>query len=273
MNEGTIVTGDACQIAYRLDGPEHAPILLLSNSLGTTLQMWDPQMEAFTRNYRVLRYDSRGHGKSDAPAGSYSLDRLGRDVIELIDALGFGLVDFCGLSLGGMTGQWLGVHAPQRIGRLVLANTSAYMGPPAGWDARIDLVREKGMAPLADASVARWFTDDFAASGAAASVVAMLMETNPTGYIGCCAAIRDMDMRRTSTLIGLPTLVIGGSLDPSTPLSHSEDLVRAIADSKLGVLAAAHLSSFELPQAFNAMVLGFLHEHFEERNPLHAITS
>lgn len=261
MTEGTIMTDDSCRIAYRMDGPEHAPVLLLSNSLGTSLEMWNPQMEAFTRNFRVLRYDTRGHGNSDAPAGAYSLDRLGRDVIDLLDALGCAFVDFCGLSLGGMTGQWLGVHAPQRIRRLVLANTAAYMGPPHGWDSRIELVRHQGMARLADASIARWFTSDFAATEAVAPVVDMLLKTNPIGYMGCCAAIRDMDMRNISALIDRPTLIIGGSLDPSTPLSHSDDLARAITGSRLTVLTAAHLSSFELPQPFSNAVLSFLKEN------------
>jgi len=255
-----IVTGDGCRIAYRLDGPADAPVLMLSNSLGTSMGMWDAQQAPWTRAFRVLRYDQRGHGASDAPPGAYSLDRLGRDAIELLDALRIERVHFCGLSLGGMTGQWLAIHAPDRIDRLVLANTSSHMGPPSGWDARIALVREQGMAPLAQASVERWFTAGFADTGQAAiaPIAAMLQHTDPTGYAGCCAAIRDMDLRRTATLIALPTLVIGGTFDPATPPPHSVALHRAIGGSRLVMLPAAHLANVECPQAFADLVTDFL---------------
>lgn len=255
-----ITTGDGCRIAYRFDGPDAAPVLLLSNSLGTSLDMWTPQMEAWTRDFRVLRYDQRGHGASDAPVGAYSMDRLGRDVVELLDALGLAKVHFCGLSLGGMVGQWLGLHAPDRLNRLVLANTSSWMGPPSGWDARIALVREQGMAPLARASVERWFTADFvaAAPDAIAPIVSTLEATNSGGYAGCCAAIRDMDMRRVVGLIAGPALVIGGLRDPSTPPSHSEALAAAIPDARLQMLEAAHLANVEQPVPFAEAVLAHL---------------
>lgn len=247
-----ITTGDGCRLAYRFDGPEDAPVLMLSNSLGTSLGMWEPQIKAWTRDFRVLRYDQRGHGASDAPVGAYSLDRLGRDVVELLDGLGLARVHFCGLSLGGMVGQWLGVQAPDRIDRLVLANTSSWMGPPSGWDARIALVREQGMAPLAEASVERWFTPEFVAAepDAVASVVAMLKETDPIGYAGCCAAIRDMDMRPVVGLIRRPVLVIGGLCDPSTPPLHSEALAAAIVGARIQMLKAAHLANTEQASAF-----------------------
>ncbi|HEX7854514.1 MAG TPA: 3-oxoadipate enol-lactonase [Sphingobium sp.] len=257
---GTITTGDGCRIAYRFDGPEDAPVLLLSNSLGTNKDMWAPQVDAFSRHFRVLRYDTRGHGQSGAPAGSYSLDRLGRDVIELLDALGLETVDYCGLSLGGMTGQWLGIYAPDRVRRLILANTSSYMGPPSGWDTRIGLVLKDGMAPLAGASAERWFTDMFRTTHAAdiAPITEMLLTTDPTGYAGCCGAIRDMDMRRTASLIALPTLVIGGTEDPSTPPPHSHALAQAISGARLTMLKAAHLSNVEQPENFTKEALDFL---------------
>ncbi|AJR26262.1 3-oxoadipate enol-lactonase [Sphingobium fuliginis ATCC 27551] len=260
MEKRFVTTGDGCRIAWRMDGPEDAPVLLLSNSLGTGLEMWTPQMAAWTRAFRVLRYDQRGHGASDAPAGGYSIDRLGRDAIELLDALRIDAVDFCGLSLGGMVGQWLGIREQRRLRRLVLANTSSFMGPPAAWDARIALVRERGMAPLAEASVERWFTAAFAARGgdAIAPVAAMLQATDPQGYAGCCAAIRDMDMRRTVALIEAPTLVIGGTKDPATPPPHSEALGRSIAGARLTMLEAAHLANVEQPQAFAEAVTAFL---------------
>ncbi|MDB5420431.1 MAG: 3-oxoadipate enol-lactonase [Brevundimonas sp.] len=256
----SITTGDGCRVSYHFDGPDDAPVLLLSNSLGTDLEMWAPQIEAWTRTFRVLRYDQRGHGASDAPAGAYSMDRLGRDVVELLDALQLAKVHFCGLSLGGMVGQWLGVHASDRLNRLVLANTSSWMGPPSGWDARIALVREQGMAPLAQASVERWFTPEFvaAAPDAIAPIVTTLKATNPVGYAGCCAAIRDMDMRRVAALIGCPTLVIGGLRDPSTPPSHSEALAAAISGSRIEMLEAAHLANIEEPRPFAEAVRAHL---------------
>lgn len=255
-----IITGDGCRITYRFDGPADAPVLLLSNSLGTDMSMWEPQLDAWTQDVRVLRYDQRGHGASDAPAGAYSLDRLGRDATELLDALGLGSVDFCGLSLGGMVGQWFGIREPQRLRRLVLANTSSFMGPPANWDTRIALVHDEGMAPLAEASITRWFTEGFAAAAppGIAPIAATLQTTNPLGYAGSCAAIRDMDMRRTVRLIETPTLVIGGTRDPATPPPHSEALVHSIAGAELVMLDAAHLSNVEQPGAFARAVLDFL---------------
>ena len=256
MEKLFITTGDGCRIAYRFDGPQDAPILLLSNSLGTDMAMWEPQMAAWTQAFRVLRYDQRGHGASDAPVGGYSIDRLGRDVIELLDALNIESVDFCGLSLGGMIGQWLGIREPGRLRRLVLANTSSFMGPPSAWDARIDLVRREGMAPLAQASVERWFTTAFAAAQpqAIVPIAMMLQATDSQGYAGCCAAIRDMDMRRPAALIEVPTLVIGGSQDPATPPPHSEALAKAIMGAKLIMLPAAHLANVECSEAFGAAV-------------------
>ena len=233
----TITTGDGCRIAYRFDGPEDAPVLLLSNSLGTDRDMWSPQMAAFAERFRVLRYDTRGHGQSDAPAGLYSLDRMGRDIIELLDALGLESVDFCGLSLGGMMGQWLGIHAPDRVRRIVLANTSSYMGPPANWDARIATVKAQGMAPLAEASAERWFSASFRETGgdAIAPIVATLLKTDPAGYAGACGAAAPAQTRR----------------DARTAPARARQIVRAIRapdrfiDSPLGV--APHATAGNAP--------------------------
>ncbi|NIJ08158.1 3-oxoadipate enol-lactonase [Sphingomonas vulcanisoli] len=258
-----ITTGDGCRIAYRFDGPEGAPVLLLSNSLGTAMAMWEPQMAAFTEHFRVLRYDSRGHGASDVPPGSYSIDRLGRDVIELADALGIATFTFCGLSKGGMIGQWLGWRAPERLDRLILANTSAYMGLPTGWDHRIATVLRNGMPTMTDAVIARWFTPDFTATHPKdiAPVRTMLLATDPEGYAGCCAAIRDMDQRRLLTLIPTPTLVIAGDADPATPLDHARQLSESIPDARLVVLPAAHLSNVEQPIRFADAFIQFVMEN------------
>jgi 3-oxoadipate enol-lactonase len=249
------VIGDACHIHHRFDGPEDAPVVMLSHSLGANMAMWDPQMEALTLRYRVLRYDLRGHGRSNVPAGAYSLDRLGRDVIELMDGLGIGRVHYCGLSLGGMIGQWLGVRAADRLCSLTLANTSAYMGPPSGWDDRIVAVRASGMAAMRDAVLARWFTPDFSDT---AAIGDMIETTDPQGYAGCCAAIRDMDLRRLGSLITTPTLIIGGLQDPATPPNHAEALHAQIRGSQLVLLNGAHLSNIECTAEFNSTLLTFL---------------
>lgn len=260
MTAQFFTTDDGCRIAYRFDGPEEASVLLLSNSLGTTMAMWDPQMAAFAQNFRVLRYDSRGHGQSGSPVGGYSMDRLGRDAVQLLDALELQTVDFCGLSKGGMIGQWLGVRAPERIRKLILANTSAYMGPPSGWQGRIDGVRANGMAPLVEASIARWFTPEFPGSApdAIAPIRDMLTACDPQGYVGCCAAIRDMDMRPTTALIQSPTLVIAGTQDPSTSVADGRWLADTVNNGRLVEIDAAHLSNVELPDDFAVAVREFL---------------
>ena len=261
MNKsGIVVTIDGCRVEWDFEGPEDAPVLVLSNSLGTAMDMWKLQLAAFTAQFRVLRYDTRGHGNSGAPAGAYSLDRLGRDVLELLDALGLDRVNFCGLSLGGMTGQWLGVHAPERLDRLVLANTAAYMGPPLGWQSRIDAVLADGMTAITKPVLERWFTPGFLAASpqVIGQVEDQLLATNPIGYAGCCAAIRDMDLRSVIGLITCPTLVITGTLDPATPPQQGAAIVAAIPGAQRTEFAAAHLSNIECPAEFSAAVIDFL---------------
>jgi 3-oxoadipate enol-lactonase len=259
-HEGLATMIDGCRIAWRMDGPANAPVLVLSNSLGTTMGLWDEQVPALSQRFRILRYDTRGHGASSVMPGDYSLDRLGRDVIELLDSLAIAQAHFCGLSLGGMTGQWLGVHAPERIDRLVIANSSSFMGPPESWQQRMTTVREQGMAAIAEAVLDRWFTPAFAASNAPglARTRAQLLATSADGYAGCCAAIRDMDLRPVVHVINRPTLVIGGSKDPATPPDHAQAIATAIAGSRLLSLDAAHLSNVEQPAAFTAALLDFL---------------
>jgi 3-oxoadipate enol-lactonase len=256
----SITTDDGWRIAYRFDGPSDAPVLMLSNSLGTDREMWNPQIRAFSAHFRVLRYDSRGHGGSDAPPGAYSIDRLGRDAVELLDCLAIDKAHFCGLSLGGMVGQWLAVRAPERIDRLILANTSACMGPSARWQTRIEAVLKDGMQWLTDASIGRWFTPDFVQSHSdlIEPIRRMLSETNPVGYAGCCAAIRDMDMRALAPLNRLPTLVIAGDQDPATSVTDGKWLAESAADGRLAILLAAHLSNVQCPDKFAALVLDFL---------------
>lgn len=214
------------ELHYQLDGPVDAPVLVLSNSLGTDLHMWDIQIPAFTAHFRVLRLDTRGHGKSLVSKGPYSIEQLGRDVIALLDALDIQRAHFCGLSMGGLIGQWLGINAGHRLQRLVVCNTAAKIGTPDIWNPRIDMVLRDGaaaMVALRDASIARWFTADFAAANPhqARQITDMLAATSPEGYAANCAAVRDADLREQLSKIQVPTLVIAGTEDAVTPPAGS----------------------------------------------------
>ncbi len=248
------------KLHYELEGADDAPLLVLSNSLGTTLDMWLPQMPALVEHFRVLRYDTRGHGQSDVTPGPYSIAQLGSDVVSLMDYLKIPRAHFCGLSMGGMTGIWLGIHAPDRIERLVLCNTSAAIGVPEMWNARIAQVRGGGMAAVIDAVLERWFTNDFLAHAPAQvdRVRAMLANTQVEGYVANCAAVRDMDQRADLGRIATPTLVIGGKYDKSTPPEHGELIARSIPGARYVELNAAHLSNWEAAQAFTKHVVNFL---------------
>lgn len=244
----------------KIDGPAQAPVLLLSNSLSSDLSMWNPQIEAWAQDFRVVRYDSRGHGKSPAPGRPYSIAELGRDALALMDRLKIDKAHWCGLSKGGMVGMWLATHHPERLGRVVLANTAARMGPPDLWNARIQTVGRRGMEAIADATVARWFTAGFIAADKTTigKVRKMIVATPAQGYAGCCAAIRDMDQRAAISSIDLPVLVIVGAHDPATPPAAGQFIHSQIKGSKLVTLDAAHVSNLEKPAQFSAAVLDFL---------------
>ncbi|WP_026379675.1 3-oxoadipate enol-lactonase [Afifella pfennigii] len=253
-------TSDGERIWWESEGPPDAPPLLFSNSLGTNLAMWDGQVDEAAESYRVIRYDQRGHGRSAAPAGEYTLERLGRDVIELLDALGIVTTRFCGLSMGGMTGIWLLIHHPERFERAALCNTAAHMPPPEMWNERIRAVTEKGMGALVAGVTERWFTPAFRKENPqeVERIAAQIRATEPAGYAGCCAAIRDMDQRAALSRISKPSLVLIGDCDPATTPEQGELLLDNIAGAKKAVLHAAHLSNVEQPQRFNAAVLAFL---------------
>jgi 3-oxoadipate enol-lactonase len=255
-----IKTDDGCMIHVEVEGPERAPVLMLSNSLGTDLHMWDEQVAPFTLHFRLVRYDRRGHGKSDAPKGPYSMERLGRDVVAVLDGLGIAKINWCGLSMGGMVGQWLGANAAGRIDKLILSNTSCYFPDRSIWDGRIKLVREKGLEGFADPTMERWFTKAFRerAPQAIARMRAMFVATKLEGYIGCGEAIRDMDHRALLAKIAAPTLVIAGRHDLATPLEGNEFIRQHIPGAKIAVLDAAHIANLEQPQAYADTVLGFL---------------
>jgi 3-oxoadipate enol-lactonase len=254
------VEAEGARLHYQLEGHEEAPVLMLSNSLGTALEMWDPQVRAFTMRYRLLRYDSRGHGRSAVTPGPYTIEQLGRDALALLDALGLQRVAFCGLSKGGMVGQWLGANAPDRVERLVLCNTSAHIGAPEVWNQRIETVQAMGMGAIVPGVIERWFTAPFRQSApeAVATVRAMLEATDPEGYVACCAAVRDMDLREAIRGIKAPTLVIAGHHDLPTPPDHARLIADSIQGASLVTLDAAHLSNVEAQADFTKAVLDFL---------------
>ncbi|APX78212.1 3-oxoadipate enol-lactonase 2 [Achromobacter insolitus] len=253
--------GDGARIAYRYEGRADLPTLVLANSIGTSLHMWDAQIPALTRHFRVLRYDYRGHGASSVPQGPYSLDRLGRDVLELLDGLSIARAHFLGLSLGGIVGQWLGVHAPERIDRLILSNTSAYLGPAPQWDERIAAtLRAQDMSETAQTFLKNWFPSSWIEAGhpALEPFRAVLLGIDKHGLAGAFAAVRDADLRRTVALIPNPTLVIAGQHDTVTAASHGEQIAATIPGAKLLTLPAVHMPNIEVPEAFETAVVEFL---------------
>jgi 3-oxoadipate enol-lactonase len=255
---GVKVGGETFRV--EVEGPADAPVLMVSNSLGTNLHMWDAQMPALTRSFRVVRYDSRGHGGSPAPDRPYSIEELGRDALGILDALEIEKVSWLGLSKGGMVGQWLLTHAPERIERAVLANTAAQAGAPDLWNERVRTVRAQGMAGITPSVIDRWFTKTFQESHpeAIAKIVAMLDSTPPAGYAGCIAAIRDMDQREAIRAVRAPVLVIVGRHDPATPPAFGALIAANIPGAELLTLEAAHLSNIEDEEAFTHAVVDFL---------------
>jgi len=251
---------DGGRFHYQFEGDTDGPVLVLSHSLGTNLSMWDRQAALLSLRFRVLRYDSRGHGRSMVTAGPYSIELLARDALELLDRLAISRVHFCGLSLGGMIGMWLAAHEPARVGKLVLANTAAHLPPSAAWDARIKSVQEGGITSIVDTVIERWFTPPFRESRPldVETVRQTLLATSPDGYTACVAAIRDMDLRAELGSIQSRTLVIAGHHDPATSPAAGRTIADAINGARFIELLAAHLSNIEAAEAFNAAVLDFL---------------
>jgi|EP01035_Chromulina_nebulosa_P021981 3-oxoadipate enol-lactonase len=246
-----------------VDGDAAAPALVLSNSLGTTLDMWEPQVPAFARGLRVIRYDTRGHGGSPVTRGPYTFDELGRDVLAVMDALGVDKAHFCGISMGGHTGLWLGVHAGHRLQSLVVCNSAARIGSLGPWMERAAMVRgagAAGMRALAESAPARWFSADFAQHNP--EVVQRAQEwiagIDPEGYAACCEALAASDLRAALDRIATPTLLLAGALDPVTTVADAEAMRSGIAGSTIAVVQASHLSNLEAPQAFSQAVLDFL---------------
>jgi 3-oxoadipate enol-lactonase len=247
---------------YVIDGPPGAPPLVMVGSLGTTLDMWRPQLGALSERFRVIRVDHRGHGGSPVSPGPYRIDDLGADVVALLDRLGAERVRYCGLSLGGMVGMWLAAHVPERIQTMVLLCTSAHL-PAASWLDRAARVRTAGTAGIAVEVVSRWFTDEYRSADPARLLAwqDMLAGIPDEGYAGCCEAIAAMDLRPVLPKITAATLVIAGADDPAIPPRHGAEIARGIADSRLRVVArAAHLASVEQAGEINSLILEQLDE-------------
>ena len=251
--------------AFRVtvDGDTAAPALILSNSLGTTLEMWGPQVAALAQHYRLVRYDARGHGGSPVTPGPYTFHDLGQDVLAVLDALGIEHAAFCGISMGGHTGLWLGIHAGHRFSAIAVSNSAARIGTPQGWNERAAMVREggqAGMRALAESAPARWFSADFvnARPTEVQRAQSWIAGIAPAGYAGCCEALAVSDLRPDLGRITTPTLLLAGALDPVTTVADAQAMQAAITDSQLAVVPASHLSNLEAPQAFNQALLQFL---------------
>jgi 3-oxoadipate enol-lactonase len=251
------------ELVHTLNGPPGAPVVVLSNSLGTSWEMWAPQVPALSTGFQVLRYNARGHGGSPAPAGPYEIADLGRDLLDLLDRLEIERASLCGVSIGGMTGMWIAANAPERLDRLVLCATSASMAPPEQWRERAALVRSEGMEPVIDATVDRWFTPEFVAHDppVVASTRATIGATDPEAYASCCEAIAAMDLREEVRRIQAPTLVIAGADDPSAPPEAGGLIAERIPGARFEVVPdARHLVSLEQPEIVTPLILDHLQE-------------
>lgn len=252
-------------LGYDIHGPDDAPVVVLGGSLGTTRAMWDEQLPALAQSFRVVRYDHRGHDASPVPPGPYTVAELAGDVLALLDHLDIAQAHLGGLSLGGMVAIHLAATHPERVDRLALICTSAYLPPSSAWLGRAATVREAGTAAVADAVIARWFTPAFATTPRSAQLRAQLVGTPAEGYAGCCEAIAALDLRHQLARIRARTLVIAGAEDPATPPEHGEVIAGAVPDARLEVVpGAAHLASVERADAVTALVL----EHYKTPSSL-----
>jgi 3-oxoadipate enol-lactonase len=251
---------DGARIDYSIAGVPTAPALLFINSIATTRDLWARQVPRFSKSFRVITYDARGHGFSQVTAGDYTIEQLGRDVLAILDDAGVESAHVCGISLGGLTAMRLGVSAPRRVKSLVLANTAARIGSVEMWTERIAFVRQQGMAALADITMPRWFTDSFRAREPQTieHFRSMVASSSRDGYLACCAALRDEDLREAIAGVRCPVLCVAGNSDPATPPDALKFIHDRIAGSRLLTLDAAHLTNVEQQEAFNDAVSSFL---------------
>lgn len=255
----TFTSHDA-QINYQTFGDSNKPALVFSNSLGTKFSMWQPQIDHFKNDHFVICYDTRGHGQSSAPQGPYTIDQLGQDVVNLLDHLNIEKADFCGISMGGLTGQWLAIHKSERFNHVVVCNTAAKIGQEQAWLDRAKLVREQGLKPIAETAALRWFTESFIQSQATIveSLSNDLAAGSAEGYASCCEALAKADLRQQLKEISIPVLVIAGTQDPVTTVADGQFMIDQIHNAELFEIEASHISNVEKPQDFNRALANFL---------------
>lgn len=255
-----VTTDDGVRLHFGVEGPPGAPAILFVHSLGADSRLWAPQARALSSRFRVVTYDARGHGRSDAPEGPYTLERLGRDALAVLDAAGVAQASICGISIGGAVAQWLGANAPERVERLVLANTAAVFGSPDIWRQRAMAAEADGMAVLLPSTLERWFTSEWRSRfpDALEVIAATFLATSVTGYVGSCEALAAIDLRAALPRIVAPTLVVSGAFDAATPPQAGRALAEAIPTAEFVLLNAAHLAPVELPEVFLARVEAFL---------------
>lgn len=256
------LTTDSVSLHYERSGRIGAQTLMLSTSLGATMEMWEPQREAFEPNFDLIRYDMRGHGQSSIAQGPYSIEMLSIDVLALIESLNLNNVIFCGISIGGAIGQWIAINAPERFRGFVLSNTAAKIGTLEGWTERIAAVEQSGLAAIADRSIQGWLTAEYRETNPeiTTKLKRMLLSCDPAGYIAACAAVRDFDFRNSLDTIRKPVCILAGTQDGSTTVADAAFLRDSIAGASLIELPAAHISNVEAPDAFSAAVLNFAKE-------------
>lgn len=260
----------AVPVHHVVDGAPDARALVLSNSLGTTLAMWDAQVTELARRFRVIRYDHRGHGESPVPPGPYDIADLGGDVLALLDRLGIERAHVCGASLGGQVAMWLGARAPNRVNRLVLCGTSAWFGPPDPWMERAAIVRSRGAGAVASTVVGRWFTPGFAERNPeqVARMREMIAATPAEGYASCCEAVGRTDLRPDLPAIRAATLVIAGAEDPAAPPEEASRIAAAIRGARVAVVAdAAHLANIQRADEVTGLILDHLDGTTHEEEP------
>ena len=253
-------TSNQASINYQTFGDHTKPALIFSNSLGTQFSMWQPQLDALKKDFYMICYDTRGHGQSSAPQGPYSIELLGEDVIHLMDHLHIDKANFCGISMGGLTGQWLAINHPERFEHVIVANTAAQIGQEQAWKDRASLVREQGLEPIASTAATRWFTEGFIKKNAKIvdQLSINLAQGSPEGYASCCEALAVADLRDQIQGINIPVLVIAGSKDPVTTVKDGQYMVNKIRSSALFEIDASHISNIEQPQAFNKAIFDFI---------------
>lgn len=254
---------NGAHLHYAIEGQSNAPALILSNSLATHFSMWDAQMPELRKHFRVLRYDTRGHGQSEVTPGPYSFEQLARDVLALADEADMSTFSFCGLSMGGVTGMWLGIHAGKRLHKLALCNTGAKIGNPETWNARIAAVRKGGTKSVAAATMERWFTPPFREREpqAVERIQHMVENSSVEGFIACCEALREADFREGIAAIHTPTLVISGTHDTGTTPADARFIAKQISGARYVELEAAHLSNIEQAERFTQEVATFFRTH------------